>query len=41
MNPTKILMSKEWYTSQYGSPPVELNSPNILVRSNDTLYDSK
>ena len=31
MNPTKILMSKEWYTSQYGSPPVELNSPNILV----------
>ncbi len=41
MNPTKILMSKEWFTSQYGSPPVELNSPNILVRSNDTLYDSK
>lgn len=41
MNPTKILMSKDWFTSQYGSPPVELNSPNILVRSNDTLYDSK
>ena len=41
MNPTKILISKEWFTSQYGSPPVELNSPNILVRSNDTLYDSK
>ena len=41
MNPTKILMSKEWFTSQYGSPPVELISPNILVRSNDTLYDSK
>ena len=36
MNPTKRMLSKEWFISQYGSPPVELNSPNILLRTIDS-----
>ena len=31
-NPTKKLLDKEWFTSQYGSPPVEVSSPLILER---------
>ena len=30
------MLSKEWFISQYGSPPVELNSPNILLRTIDS-----
>jgi hypothetical protein len=41
LNPTKQLLSKDWYTSQYGSPPVELNTPNILVRINDSLENNR
>ena len=41
LNPTKKLLSKDWYTSQYGSPPVELNTPNILVRLNDSIENNK
>lgn len=41
LNPTKQLLSKDWYTSQYGSPPVELNTPNILVRINDSIENNR
>ncbi len=41
LNPTKQLLSKDWYTSQYGSPPVELKTPNILVRINDSIAKNK
>ena len=41
LNPTKKLLSKDWYTSQYGSPPVELNTPNILIRLNDSIENNK
>ena len=41
LNPTKQLLSKDWYTSQYGSPPVELKTPNILVRVNDSIENNK
>jgi hypothetical protein len=36
LNPTKKLLDKEWFTSQYGSPPVELSSPLILERVPDS-----
>ena len=36
LNPTKKLLEKEWFTSQYGSPPVELSSPLILERVLDS-----
>jgi hypothetical protein len=36
LNPTKKLLDKEWFTSQYGSPPVELSSPFILERVLDS-----
>lgn len=36
LNPTKKLLDKEWFTSQYGSPPVELSSPLILERVLDS-----
>ena len=32
LNPTKKLLDKEWFTSQYGSPPIELSTPLILER---------
>ncbi len=35
-NPTKKLLDKEWFTSQYGSPPVEVSSPLILERVIDS-----
>ncbi|MDA9084522.1 hypothetical protein N9K10_03245, partial [Flavobacteriaceae bacterium] len=41
LNPTKKLLSKDWYTSQYGSPPVELSTPQILSRINDSIDKSK
>ena len=41
LNPTKQLLSKDWYISQYGSPPVELKTPNILVRVNDSIENNK
>ena len=41
LNPTKKLLSKDWYTSQYGSPPVELITPQILSRINDSIDKSK
>ena len=41
LNPTKKLLSKNWYTSQYGSPPVELITPQILSRINDSIDKSK
>ena len=41
LNPTKQMIGKEWYLSQYGSPPVELNTPNILERSNDSIHKQK
>lgn len=41
LNPTKKLLSKDWYTSQYGSPPVELITPQILLRINDSIDKSK
>jgi hypothetical protein len=41
LNPTKQLLSKDWYTSQYGSPPVELKTPNILARVNDSIENNK
>ena len=41
LNPTKKLLSKDWYTSQYGSPPIELITPEILSRINDSIDKSK
>ena len=41
LNPTKKLLGKDWYISQYGSPPVQLNTPNILERINDSIEDKK
>ena len=31
LNPTKKLLDKEWFTSQYGSPPVELSLSLIHI----------
>ena len=41
LHPTRKLYKKEWYTSQYGSPPVEIETPEILFRSEDTLGITK
>jgi hypothetical protein len=41
VKPTKQLLSKDWYTSQYGSPPIELNTPDILVRVNDSIENNR
>jgi len=30
--PTKKLINKEWFNSQYGSPPIQLITPSILKR---------
>ena len=37
LNPTKKLLDKEWFISQYGSPPVELSTPLILERVIDSI----
>ena len=37
LNPTKKLLDKEWFTSQYGSPPIELSTPLILERVIDSI----
>lgn len=31
-NPTKELLEGEWYTSDYGVPPLSLTTPDVLVR---------
>ena len=41
LHPTRKLYAKEWYSSQYGSPPVEIQTPEILSRSEDTLGITK
>jgi len=37
LHPTRKLYKKDWYSSQYGTPPVEIQTPEILFRSEDTL----
>ena len=37
LDPTKKLLDKEWFTSQYGSPPIELSTPLILERVIDSI----
>ena len=37
VDPTKKLLDKEWFTSQYGSPPIELSTPLILERVIDSI----
>ena len=37
LNPTKKLLDKEWFTSQYGSPPIELSTPLVLKRVIDSI----
>ena len=32
--PTKKLLSGNWILSQYGTPPVEIETPSVLVRNN-------
>ena len=41
LNPTKKLLDKEWLTSQYGSPPIELSTPLILERVIDSINLNK
>ena len=41
LHPTRKLYKKEWYSSQYGSPPIEIQTPEILFRSEDTLGITK
>jgi hypothetical protein len=41
LHPTRKLYKKNWYSSQYGSPPVEIQTPEILFRSEDTLGITK
>jgi len=41
LHPTRKLYKKDWYSSQYGSPPVEIQTPEILFRSEDTLGITK
>lgn len=35
--PTKKLLEREWVLSSYGHPPVELETPDVLVRQETTL----
>ncbi|MDH3697231.1 MAG: hypothetical protein OEQ81_01100 [Flavobacteriaceae bacterium] len=43
-HPGKVLLEGEWVTSDYGFPPITLETPNVLVRYEpelpDTLKDS-
>ena len=41
LHPTRKLYKKDWYSSQYGTPPVEIQTPEILFRSEDTLGITK
>ena len=41
LHPTRKLYKKDWYSSQYGTPPVEVKTPEILFRAEDTLGISK
>ena len=41
LHPTRKLYKKDWYSSQYGTPPVEIQTPEILSRSEDTLGITK
>tara|TARA_B100000767_G_scaffold275786_2_gene315613 strand:- start:2518 stop:4140 length:1623 start_codon:yes stop_codon:yes gene_type:complete len=34
--PTKVLMNNQWIQSQYGTPPLLLSTPEVLVRNDDT-----
>ncbi len=34
--PTKILMNNTWVESQYGTPPIVLSTPEVLVRTPET-----
>ncbi len=35
-NPTKELLNGEWVTSEYGDPPVRIETPKVLVRLDDS-----
>ena len=41
LHPTRKLYKKNWYSSQYGTPPVEIQTPEILSRSEDTIGITK
>ena len=41
LHPTRKLYKKDWYSSQYGTPPVEIQTPEILSRAEDTLGITK
>lgn len=37
LNPTKRLLEKEWVSSSYGYPPINLQSPEVLVRQENQI----
>lgn len=34
--PTKVLMNNQWVQSQYGTPPIFLSTPEVLIRKAET-----
>ncbi len=40
-HPTKELAETEWITSAYGSPPVTMSTPKVLIRNNFKLTDEQ
>lgn len=40
-NELRELTEQTWLTSEYGMPPVQLNSPDILVRQDSTVLSDK
>lgn len=36
-HPTKKLLDGEWVTSWYGYPPIELETPEVLIRQDDNI----
>ncbi|MCK8523246.1 BatD family protein [Aquimarina sp. D1M17] len=40
-HPTKELKEKEWISSAYGSPPVTISTPEVLIRNNYKLTEEQ
>ena len=38
--PTKLLLDGNWIKSQYGTPPISIETPNVLLRDESTNKES-